>query len=82
MADPIITAGNLFEQQVLEIAETAANKQGGGEDTNPGGVNNFITGNTYSDNPGVFTCTFNIPYTSTRNPTTGAIEKVANSVFL
>lgn len=81
MADPINSVGSLFEQQILEMAEESANKQNDPE-ANPNGVNNFITGNNYNDNAGVFTCTFNIPYTSTRNTTTGAIEKVANSVFL
>jgi len=81
MATAITTAGSTLEQQIMELAETAANLQGGGETTNPNGVTNFVTGNNYSDNTGIFTVNFQVPYTSTRNPTTGVIEKQANSVF-
>ena len=81
MAAAITTAGTLMEQQILELAETAADKQRGDETVNPNGVTNFVTGNNYNDNTGIFTCTFNIPFTSTRNTSTGAIEKIANEVF-
>lgn len=81
MAEPIASGATLFEQQILEVGEHSANLQRGGEETNPNGVTNFITGNTYDDNNGIYTATFNVPYQSRRNPETGIIEKVALAIF-
>jgi hypothetical protein len=84
MASPIASVASLFEQQIFEFAERAADLQRSTEGTNPAnpnGVTNFIGTNTFDDNIGIATLAFRIPYTTQRNATTGAIERVAVKVF-
>lgn len=84
MASPITSVASLFEQQIFEIAEHAADLQrstGGTDPANPNGITNFIGTNTFDDNTGVASLAFRIPYTTQRNATTGAIERVAIKVF-
>ncbi len=81
MAAAAILKSLTLENQLLEIVELVAIKQGGGIAVNPGAV---TVVNSYNRNnlTGQYTISLSIGSTDSINATTGSLEILADSIFV